>query len=224
MLTIHDLSFGYGQSLVIDNLSWELEPGSVHGLVGMNGAGKTTLFKLITGSLKFSAGSISAQPEPFKFSDCGFMETHTVFYPMLTGMEYLKIFQLKNRKFKIEEWNQVFRLPLNDVIDNYSTGMQKKLSLMGIIALNRQFLILDEPFNGLDFESVRLTRKILRKLAENGQTIIVSSHIPETLTTLCDTLSMISKGKIEFKIREEEFSRFENLADNMLENEVLPEI
>ena len=152
------------------------------------------------------------------------METHPVFYPMISGKEYLQVFTLKNKHFDIEKWNAVFNLPLNEVVDNYSTGMQKKLSLMGIIALNRPLLILDEPFNGLDFEAVKLTRRILQKLSESGRTIIISSHISETLIHTCDTLSMMDKGKIAFQLTRPEFDKFEALSEARIQNTPLPEI
>ena len=224
MLEISKLSFSYGKSLVIDQLDWAPAPGTIHGLVGMNGAGKTTLFRLISGGLTSKRGSIIFKGKTIDFHDCGIMETHPIFYPMISGKEYLQVFTLRNKHFDIGEWNAAFNLPLNDVVDNYSTGMQKKLSLMGIIALNRPLLILDEPFNGLDFEAVRLTRRILQKLSESGKTIIVSSHISETLTHTCDTLSMMDKGKIAFQLTRPEFNKFEALSETLIHNAPLPDI
>lgn len=224
MPEIINLSFSYSKSLVIDQLDWSPGPGLVHGLVGMNGAGKTTLFRLITGGLTSKRGSIMFKGKPIDYNDCAFMETHPVFYPMITGKEYLQVFTLRNKHFDIKKWNAVFNLPLNEVVDNYSTGMQKKLSLMGIMALNRPLLILDEPFNGLDFEAVKVTRRILQKLSESGKTIIVSSHIPETLTQICDTLSMMDKGKIAFQLTRLDFDKFEALSETLIHNIPLPDI
>lgn len=224
MLEIIKLSFSYGHSLVIDQLDWATGTGKVHGLVGMNGAGKTTLFRLITGGLTSKRGNLIFKKKPLDYNDCAFMETHPVFYPMITGKEYLQVFTLKNKHFDIGKWNAIFNLPLNEVVDNYSTGMQKKLSLMSIMALNRPLLILDEPFNGLDFEAVKITRRIIQKLAENGKTIILSSHIPETLTQVCDTLSMMDKGKIVFQLSKPEFDKFEALSETLLHNAPLPDI
>lgn len=224
MLEIINLSFSYSKSLVIDQLDWSPGPGLVHGLVGMNGAGKTTLFRLITGGLISKKGNIIFKGKPIDYSDCGMMETHPIFYPMITGREYLQIFTLKNKHFDIDKWNAVFNLPLNEVVDNYSTGMQKKLSLMGIMALNRPLLILDEPFNGLDFEAIKITQRILQRLSESGKTIIVSSHIPETLIQICDTLSMMDNGKIAFQLDRQDFDKFEALSENLLLNIPLPDM
>lgn len=224
MLEINNLSFSYGELLVIDQLNWQLEPGQAHGLVGMNGAGKTTLFNLISGSLTAKRGRISVESKAIDHYNIGFMETHPVFYPMITGKEYMQIFTFRNKDFDIEKWNSVFQLPLNEVVDNYSTGMQKKLSIMGTLALNKQILILDEPFNGLDFETVKLTRQIIHKLSENGHTVIVSSHIPETLTKLCDTLSMLDKGRVAFKLKKTEFSQFDDLSHALIQAVSLPDM
>lgn len=209
MISIDSLSFSYGKSLVINQLNWQLEPGQVHGLVGMNGAGKTTLFNLMAGWLKPSSGTILLGNEPLHQNACGFMETNPFFYPMITGKEYLQVFMQKNKTFNPEAWNRIFKLPLEEVVDNYSTGMLKRLSLMGILALNRELLILDEPFNGLDFEAVRQVQQILPALAVKGKTVIVSSHITESLTAICESISMIREGKIDFTLPKPQFSGLE---------------
>lgn len=213
MISINNLSFNYGKLPVISGLNWQLEPGKVHGLVGLNGAGKTTLFNLIAGWLDPKTGNILFNNIPLLRSACGFMETNPHFYPMITGQEYLDVFIIKNKGFSAEAWNKLFKLPLKEVVDNYSTGMQKRLSLMGILSLNREIIILDEPFNGLDFEAVRLIQHILPKLAAKGKTIIISSHIPESLTAICNTISLIRNGNIEFKTDHSQFLELNELID-----------
>jgi ABC-2 type transport system ATP-binding protein len=139
MITIENLSFSYGKSPVINSLNWQLEAGYIHGLVGLNGSGKTTLFNLIAGWLKPVKGIITIGNLPLNRNQTALMETNPQFYPMITGQEYLDVFILKNPDFKTEAWNKVFKLPLKEVVDNYSTGMKKRLDLMGILALNREF-------------------------------------------------------------------------------------
>lgn len=213
MITIENLCFSYGKSPVIKSLNWQLEPGCIHGLVGLNGSGKTTLFNLIAGWLKPTKGIITIGDLPLNRNQTALMETNPQFYPMITGQEYLDVFILKNPDFIIEAWNKVFKLPLKEVVDNYSTGMKKRLDLMGILALNREILILDEPFNGLDFEAVRLVQQILPSLTAKGKTIIISSHIPESLTTICNSISLISNGEIEFKLDQSQFDRLNEMID-----------
>lgn len=213
MITIENLSFSYGKSAVINSLNWQLEPGCIHGLVGLNGSGKTTLFNLIAGWLKPAGGSIIKENLPLRREQSALMETNPQFYPMITGQEYLDVFILRNPGFKIEAWNKIFKLPLKEVVDNYSTGMKKRLDLMGILALNREILILDEPFNGLDFEAVRLVQQILPSLTSKGKTIIISSHIPESLTSICNSISLINNGEIEFKLVQSQFDRLNEMID-----------
>lgn len=213
MIKIENLSFSYGKMPVINNLSWQLETGQVHGLVGLNGAGKTTLFNLLAGRLKPSAGSIMLNDQVMLRQTCGFMETNPQFYPMITGQEYLDIFRLKNPEFDFDAWNRIFKLPLKEVVENYSTGMQKRLSLMGIISLNREILILDEPFNGLDFEAFRLVQQIVPLLAARHKTIVISSHIPESLTPICSSISLVSNGNIAFKSGKPEFDKLPGMID-----------
>lgn len=226
MIKIEKLKFSYGNFPVINELNWELEKGEIHGLIGLNGAGKTTLFNLMAGWLKPAAGDLLFNEHPIHRLQSAFMETNPRFYPMITGQEYLDIFKLKNPEFNIGEWNKIFKLPLKEVVDNYSTGMQKRLSLMGILALNREILILDEPFNGLDFEAVRLVSHIIPSLSAKGKTVIVSSHIPESLTNICNSISLIRNGKIEFKIRQPQFDELQNMIDFHagFENEYLPSL
>ncbi len=212
MISIQHLDFRYGKNEVIKGLDWQLESGKVHGLVGMNGAGKTTLFNLMAAWLKPAAGSILYAGKPVSRHTCAFMETAPQFYPMITGKEYLDLFRLKNPAFDIGAWNNIFGLPLSSVVDNYSTGMQKKLSLLGTIAMNREILILDEPFNGLDFETVRIVRQMITTLATKSKTVILSSHIPESLTRVCDSISLINNGKIAFKADREQFADFDRMV------------
>ena len=111
-------------------------------------------------------------------------------------MDYLELFKSNNKNFNIELWNNLMKLPLEDLISSYSSGMKKKLALMGIIALNRPVLLLDEPFNTLDLESVELLKKIIPSLKKEGKTISVTSQILETLTEICNEIHYLIDGKI----------------------------
>mgnify|MGYP001811139142 CR=1 FL=1 len=206
---------------VINNLHWQLEDGQIHGLVGLNGAGKTTLFNLMAGRLKPSGGNILFKNKLIHRKDCGFMETNPQFYPMITGREYLDIFKLKNPGFDFDAWNRIFKLPLKEVVENYSTGMQKRLGLMGIISLNREILILDEPFNGLDFEAFRLVQQLVPLLAARQKTIIISSHIPESLTPICNSISLVSNGNIAFKTGKPDFDQLPEMINYHSNTEIM---
>jgi ABC-2 type transport system ATP-binding protein len=129
----------------------------------------------------------------------------------------LSLFQ--NAEFDVQEWNKIFKLPLNDLIEGFSTGMKKKTAILGILKLSKQILILDEPFNGLDLETARVIRLIILKLKEQGTTIILTSHILETLTNTCDTICYLKSGKVEFSRTKDEFDTIEKEVFEDLEQE-----
>jgi hypothetical protein len=128
------------------------------------------------------------------------------FFPV-TGREYLSLFS--SPAFDINQWNELFLLPLDQITDEYSAGMKKKLALLGVIMQNKPVILLDEPFNSLDLEMCRIIRSVLLKLKETGKTIIISSHIMETLTNLCNCIHYLEKGKIKYSIQQEDFAAFE---------------
>ncbi len=209
MLTIENLTVAYSKERnVIENLNWQLGEQKIHGLVGLNGAGKTTLLNSVFGLLHPKTGNITFHDQKINRKLIGYLETENYFYSNITGEEYLSLFTNKN--FNLEQWNKLFELPLNTLIDNYSTGMKRKLALLGILKLDKQIVILDEPFNGLDLETCKILKLIILKLKERGKTVIVTSHILESLTGLCDEIHYFAGGKIKFTRSKENFSNIEN--------------
>ncbi|MCL1943557.1 MAG: ATP-binding cassette domain-containing protein [Candidatus Azobacteroides sp.] len=212
MITINDISISYERQ-IIDSLSLSLPDNNIHGIVGLNGAGKTTLLNTIFGLKKPDSGSILFDGIKLSKKEISYMTTENFFYMGITGEEYLNLF--KNEKFELNQWNKLFSLPLNQTISKYSTGMKKRLALMGILKQNKPIMIFDEPFNGLDIEACRIIRSILLGLKEQGKTIIITSHIIETLTNLCDYIHYLENGKIKYsKIRTE----FDDFQKELFEN------
>lgn len=208
-MDIQSLSVSYGKQKVLKDLNLTLKPNGVNGLVGINGAGKTTLLNTLAGLKKRDTGHVIWEGAPLESSQIGFLETENYFYPKMKGREYLEVFALSNAKFNPDAWNALFGLPLDKLIEDYSTGMKKKLAIMGICGLDRPILFLDEPFNGVDLESNEKIKLVMRKLTEQGKTILVTSHILETLTTICDQISVLMEGTIE---RTAERPEYENLV------------
>lgn len=209
MLEINNLHVSYGQQQVLNKLELKVAPNTIHGLVGLNGAGKTTLLNSIFGIKKVAKGTITLFEETVRREQIGYLETNNYFYPKITGKEYLNIFKTQNPSFSISNWNELFELPLNKLIDSYSTGMKKKLALMAILCLNRDILILDEPFNGLDLETVQKLKALLLELKAQ-KLILITSHILESLTTICDSISYLKEGIIELTYPKEQFNDIEN--------------
>jgi ABC-2 type transport system ATP-binding protein len=217
MITIKDLTISYNKgSKVIDNLCLTLADNMIHGIVGLNGAGKTTLLNAIYGLKKVDSGLIKNNNKKVSKKDVSYLVTENFFYSNITAREYLNLF--RNENFDVDKWNDLFSLSLDKIIDGYSNGMKKKLALLGILKQDKQVMILDEPFNGLDIETCRIMRSILLKLKEKGKTIIITSHIIETLTNLCDYIHLLEKGKISYSKDKSGFEEFEREIFESLEN------
>ncbi len=217
MITINNLNISYsGNKKVIDSLKLKLKENTINGIVGLNGAGKTTLLNTIYGLKKQDSGEICYKGEKLTKKQMSYLVSENYFYSNITGREYLSLF--KNNLFDIERWNELFLLPLDQIIDEYSTGMKKKLAFIAILKQNKPIMILDEPFNGLDIETCRIIRSILLNLKEKEKTIIITSHIIETLTNLCDYIHYLEEGKIKYSKEKYEFKEFEKEIFEFIEN------
>lgn len=211
MLQIKNLQVAYGEKKVLTGLDFTANVGEITGIVGLNGSGKTTLLNTIYGEINPREGEISFANQAIVPASIAYLKTQNFFYQRITGAEYLDLFRMKHPNFKVEEWNAVFRLPLEKWVDSYSTGMKKKLAFMGILSLNRKVIILDEPFNGLDLETNETLKNILKILRSKQKTILVTSHILETLTTICDRIFYLNKGIMEHHFEAENYHQLEAL-------------
>lgn len=211
MLEINNLTVSYGKKTVIENLSVNFGAAQVHGLAGLNGSGKTTLLNTIYSFKRSDSGTILYNDIPINRSSISFLETENHFYTNITGREYLGLFK-PYKKESDEAWNRLFKLPIDQIIDGYSTGMKRKLALMATLKQDKPIVILDEPFNGLDMETSKVLSLIIPKLREKGKTIIVTSHILESLTGICDFIHYLNDRKIQFSRTKDEF---ENIGAEM---------
>lgn len=132
MLIINDVTVSYGEKTVLSGLSLSLEEKCVHGLIGLNGSGKTTLLNVLYGLKKRVSGSIEWDGQKMNRKNIAYLEVENFFYSYITGAEYLNLFP-QTEGYDMELWNRLFQLPLGDLIESYSTGMKRKLALMGII-------------------------------------------------------------------------------------------
>ena len=215
MIIIKDLRFSYTKNEpVLDKLCWEIETSHIHGLVGLNGSGKTTLFHIMYGFYKEKKDSILYKGLPLSKKHISLLETDNFFYSKITGVEYLRLFSVNNSTFDIDLWNEIFNLPLKKYISSYSSGMKKKLAFLGNLALDRSIMLLDEPFNGVDIETVQKFKLIINKLKEKGKTIIITSHILESLTSICDTISYLVDKKVKFKTYKDK-AGFKNIEEKI---------
>jgi ABC-2 type transport system ATP-binding protein len=224
MLNIKQLSFSYADYPILDRLDLRVRTGSIHGILGVNGAGKTTLFKCLYGLLSPQSGVIEWQEEPLNYRHIAFLETGNYFYSYISGREYLQLCAAGHPSFSIEDWNRIFRLPLDQLVDTYSTGMKKQLAFLGILAQDRPLLILDEPFNGLDLESSEKLSIIIQELQKKGKTILIASHILETLTRNCDRISHLSEGEIRTTYEAAEFRAMTDQLRRQLRDDIADDL
>ncbi|MCI3936636.1 ATP-binding cassette domain-containing protein [Chryseobacterium aahli] len=208
MLEIKDLSVSFKDKNVLKGLNLNLEEGSIIGLLGKNGAGKTTLFESLYQNQKY-AGEILWNNEKLKRKSISYLETENYFYPYITGKEYLEYFS-ENEQQSVSELTGKFKLPLNKFVQDYSSGMKKKIALMGMLMLDKPINILDEPFNGVDFEGVHILYEIIRELKDKNKIVVISSHIIETLFHTCDKIAILEEGVIKDIFDRSDFDQLSN--------------
>lgn len=242
MILINNVSKTYARGRVkaVNSINLEVKKGEIFGFLGPNGAGKTTTIKMITGILKPDEGQIfvngiNVVSEPIKAKkQIGFVPDNPEIFNRLTGIEYLNfiadIYEVdgKQRYEKINEFAEIFEIKdaLNSSIGSYSHGMKQKLIIIGALIHNPPVWILDEPLVGLDPKAAFLLKEMMRKHADNGNTVFFSTHIMEVAERLCDRIGIIKKGEIIFtgtidelrQIREENDS-LENLFLELVDNE-----
>jgi ABC-2 type transport system ATP-binding protein len=207
-IAIVNHSFSYGAKQALNNVTLSIKENSIHGILGSNGAGKTTLFNNIFHNQQFSH-TIHVNGHCQK--SIAYLESELFFYAYMTGNEYLQIISKSNNEH-ISKWNDLFDLPLHDYVTSYSTGMKKKLALLGILLLQKQIIILDEPFNGLDFMSSETVNHVIQRLKKINKTVILSSHILETLTNNSDRISILENGSVLKTFEKEDFDKLDKLV------------
>ncbi len=206
MLKVVNITKYYDKFLAVDNLSFDVKPGEIFGLLGVNGAGKTTTFRMIMGLLEPTSGSITLDGKPIDYSvtdKIGFLTEErslltklTVleqceFYGALKGMDKENIHQRLDyllNKFEISDYK-------NKKIKELSKGNQQKIQFITAILNNPELLILDEPFSGLDPFNVELFKNEIIEMSKQGSMIIFSSHRMEHVELFCKKIVVIMNGK-----------------------------
>jgi len=206
-LDVADLSKKYGDRMALSHANFEVPMGSICGFVGPNGSGKTTTIRMLLGLITPSTGgghvlgeSIT-QPEKY-LPKVGAMIEGPAFYPALTGKQNLAVLA-KLGGFSTDQIQKLLELvDLGDRGDSkfktYSLGMKQRLGIAAALLPNPKLLVLDEPTNGLDPAGIHEIRTLLRKLADNGTTVFVSSHLLSEIEMISDYLVMLRQGKVIF--------------------------
>lgn len=221
-----NLCKSFGRSVILKNCSLTLKKGEIYSILGVNGAGKTTLMKLLLGLQKPDGGSISLFGKNISetnqyLSDIGSMIEFPTFYEHLCAAENLEIhLAYLQKKANVSEIIKKVGLSEADKkpVSQYSLGMRQRLGIARAIVHNPKILILDEPMNGLDPVAITEMRELLRQLASDGITILISSHIISEVLNTSDRIGVMSCGRIceEFSVCEKELEYGEKLEEYII--------
>ncbi len=195
----------YGPAVpAVDRLDLHVRRGEVHGFVGPNGAGKTTTLRMLVGLARPTAGSARVLGHPAgsaaALARTGAMIEEPSFYPFLSGRTNLRIVadHAGVPPGRIEA--VLARVELTpragDRAATYSTGMKQRLALAAALLKDPELLILDEPTNGLDPAGIAEIRELVRGLAREGRTVLLSSHLMNEIEQICDRVSVIRRGRL----------------------------
>ena len=208
VLVTRNLTKKYGQATVVNSVNLNIEKGQIYGLVGRNGAGKTTIIRMVTAQTAPTEGELAlfGATEPGALGKMrartGAMVETPSFYPYLTARENLEYYRIQRGipgKECVDEALEQVRLTDTGKkkFKTFSLGMKQRLGLALALMNHPEFLLLDEPINGLDPEGIVEFRELLLQLNRERQTtILISSHILSELSTLATHYAFIEKGRV----------------------------
>ena len=206
VIRVDGVSKWFGNVVAVSDISFDIRPG-ITGLLGPNGAGKTTLLRMMCGLASPSEGTITvfgnpARSDPSMYGRIGVMREHEAVYEFLTGRQFVE-FSAKLRGvsdvagatgWAIDAVN--LAVAAERKIGGYSRGMRQRIRLAASIVHNPELLLLDEPLNGADPRQRAEFQDLLTRMAEQGRTILVSSHILEEIENLAGSVLLIVNGKL----------------------------
>jgi ABC-2 type transport system ATP-binding protein len=210
LVMIDGVTKSFGSKVAVSDVSFSVPSGQICGLLGPNGAGKTTLFRLLMGILKATEGRLLVDGRD-AFEDrvevkrlIGFLPDEPIFYSYLSGRELLELSAAMHGLDVNETMDRIApviaKLRLAEDIGNYaedfSRGMKKKLGLLLAMLHQPKLLVLDEPTNGLDVESIHIFYDLIFETARRGTTVLFSTHLMDHVTRLCSHAVIINEGKL----------------------------
>ena len=205
VLTIENLNKNYGSLKAVNNISLQVEKGSVFGILGPNGSGKTTTLGMLLGVTHPTSGSFNWFGQPLSkrtLQRIGAILEQPNIYPYLSAVNNLKIVcDIKQTNYnRIDEVLQLVDLydRKNDKYKNFSLGMKQRLAIASALVNNPEVLVLDEPTNGLDPQGIAQIRDIINKIAEQGTTILLASHMLDEVEKVCSHVAVLKRGEVLF--------------------------
>ena len=194
----------------LDGLSLAVRKGTIFGFLGLNGAGKTTTIRILAGLNSKDAGAVKLFGKEIDEHDydhkqnIGFVLDGPLYFDWMSAGEYLRfvgtMYDLSTNDIeqRANELLEFFDLTAkgDDLIESFSTGMKKKVSLAAAIIHKPQLIVLDEPLEGIDALAASTIKESLKMMADGGTTIFITSHVLDTVEKLCDEIAIIHQGKV----------------------------
>ena len=215
MIVTHGLSKRFGKTLAVNNLSFSVTPGVVTGFLGPNGSGKSTTMRMIMGLDRPDAGQTTVNGVPYAelrwpLREVGALLDAKAFHPGRSA---------RNHLIALAQTNDIPRRRVDEVLDivgltsvadkragKFSLGMGQRLGIANALLGDPGVLLFDEPVNGLDPEGIRWVRHLLRDLAAEGRTVLVSSHLINEMALTADRLVVIGRGRLIAETTVDEFT------------------
>jgi ABC-2 type transport system ATP-binding protein len=200
----------YNELVAVNNISLTIDTGEIFALLGPNGSGKSTTLKMLMGLVQPTAGAVNVlgldvlkDPVTVK-RQVGYVPESPDIYEFLTGIEYLDFIgdiygvPPAEKQQRVTEYLKALQLEgrEGDMINSYSDGMKKKISLISAFLHRPKLLILDEPLNALDPRSAKIVKDYLHSLKAQGVTTILSTHVLEIAEAVCDRIAIMYQGNI----------------------------
>lgn len=229
MIAFANISKKYKSKTVLNATSFTVEKGTIQALLGANGAGKSTLVHILSAIMKWDSGEVWIDNEKITIDDysyrrkVGYVFEKPIYIEKFSAKEYLtfvgEMYDLPKKIYKerVEELLAFFDLPTDNkkYIEHYSKGMKNKVSMAAALIHKPSYLILDEPFDGVDFLSIQKISKLLQDMAKNGATILVTSHQYDVIAELADKFAFLQDGQIKFNVT---MPKLEQMAHNFSED------
>jgi ABC-2 type transport system ATP-binding protein len=207
VVAVRGLTKSYGRVKAVSDLDFEVQRGQVCGLLGPNGAGKTTALRMIVGLIRPSAGESRLFDHPVRpgtpeLARVGTMIEQAAFVPHLSGTRNLRLWwEAGGAAWADADLEGALAVAgLGDAIERrvktYSQGMRQRLGLARVLLGRPELLLLDEPTNGLDPQEMRAVRELLRRLSDQGVTVLISSHLLSEIEQVCSDVVVMDKGRL----------------------------